>query len=301
MLKVLQKFFAFSFLLLLVLSFSFGLVTTQAQGASVEDLNLLGNTCLFEGAPGCEGGTPIIDSIAEFAQTLGNTVAVVVFAWGGYKFYFSGLGAEGVGDGRKTMLSAVFGLIILNLAPTLADIFAGENGIVQDGGFDSQPIEDIIVQIRDNLLFPLSSVVAVAVIAWGGYQWMFSALPDSKADGIATLRKGIFGLIVVAIAMPLTDAISGVFGELSGDEGLNLDSAPIVDFIQAFLINLFIPASSVVAVFFVVLGGYQMLTSNGDKAKYENGLKSLLYSIYGICTVLLSSTIVGMIILFVPN
>ncbi len=276
-----------------------GLARIQVQAQDIQDLNIFGTTCLFENAPGCDGQTPLLESIQTFAVALGNILAVLVIMYGGYKYFFSGI-SEGVGDGKNAILAGVIGLAIINLAPFIAGLVAGEGGVIQEGGnLDSAPIENLLANIRDNILFPLASVVAVIVIIWGGYQYMFSSLPESKADGLSTIRNGAIGLVVVLIAFPIANTIENVFtGSQEGE--LQINNQPIVSFIQAFLINILIPVSTVVTVFFIILGGYYMITAQGDPEKFNKGRTALVNAVIGLIVVLLSSTIVGLIILFVP-
>lgn len=56
-----------------------------------------------------------------------------------------------------------------------------------------------------------------------------------------------------------------------------------------------------VAIFFIVLGGYTMMSANGDKEKYTSGLKSLQYAVMGLVLVILSVTIILITSAIIPN
>jgi hypothetical protein len=128
---------------------------------------------------------------------------------------------------------------------------------------------------------------------------MFSSIPEVKGDGLETIKKGVIGLVVILIAIPIINLVQGVL-KVSKGGSLQLNSNPIVEFIQVFLLNILIPVSTVISLFFVVLGGYNMITSNGDSGKFEEGVKSLKNALIGLIVVLLATTIVQLIVLFVP-
>lgn len=56
-----------------------------------------------------------------------------------------------------------------------------------------------------------------------------------------------------------------------------------------------------VAVFFIVLGGYSMITSNGDSKKFEQGRNTLVYAVIGLVVAVVSVTIVSLIGSIVPG
>jgi Type IV secretion system pilin len=271
---------------------------TGGGSTTLEELNILENVCIFDGGPGCEGKTSIITQLIDFAKLLSNSLAVLVILWGGYKYYFSAL-ISGAEDGKKAIYAGVIGLVVINLADFIAGIVAGENGVVQEGGFNEEPIANFIGNIQNNLAIPLATVFAVLVIIYGGYQFMFSSIPEVKGDGLETIKKGVIGLVVILIAIPIINLVQGVL-KVSKGGSLQLNSNPIVEFIQVFLLNILIPVSTVISLFFVVLGGYNMITSNGDSGKFEEGVKSLKNALIGLIVVLLATTIVQLIVLFVP-
>jgi hypothetical protein len=56
-----------------------------------------------------------------------------------------------------------------------------------------------------------------------------------------------------------------------------------------------------IGIIFVVWGGYQMITSQGDEKKYAGGLNTLQYAVIGLVVVILATTIVGLISGFLAN
>jgi hypothetical protein len=56
-----------------------------------------------------------------------------------------------------------------------------------------------------------------------------------------------------------------------------------------------------IAVFFIVLAGYQMITANGVTDKYENGRRTLQYAVLGLILAIISVSIVFIITQIVPG
>ncbi len=71
--------------------------------------------------------------------------------------------------------------------------------------------------------------------------------------------------------------------------------------ILAFLqtgINIATYISVPIAVVFIIIGGYNMMNSQGDEKKYASGLNTIQYAIAGFVIILLAGTIIGLIIGF---
>lgn len=263
------------------------------------NLNILGTSCIFPGQEGCDGENNLVDQIRIFLFGLGNAVAVVVLMYGGFKYFFSGV-AGGAEDGKKAVMNGIIGLVLVNAANFLTSLITGGgdgDGVVTDSGLNAGPIRDFLVVVGDNFLLPLSSVVAVIVVAYGGYQYMFSSMPNSKTEGMGTIKKGVIGLVVVLLSAPVIGVINQTIN--TDESNLNLNTNPVASFfVGNILAGLVIPAATVVSVFFVVWGGYLMITSHGNSTKYEHGTKALINSLIGLVIVLLSTTIVALVALF---
>lgn len=76
------------------------------------------------------------------------------------------------------------------------------------------------------------------------------------------------------------------------DQGSTQDSVTklVID-VSRFLV--FIAAA--IAVFFIVIGGYRMIASNGNAESYKAGLNILLYAILGLVIAIASFTIVSVV------
>jgi type IV secretory pathway VirB2 component (pilin) len=265
---------------------------------TADDLNVLGTKCFFSGQPGCSGDG-ILENLIKIAKNFGTVLATLVIIWGGYKYFFSGL-IDGQEDGLKAISAGVTGLLVIQIAPALVEIVKGS---YTSEGFTFNPLALQINNIVDKFLIPLAGIVAVLVVIWGGYQYMFSGLPEGQKDGMENIQKGVTGLIIVLISKPIVNAVKGTFGSSSdGNITFNLDNgANVLTFLKAVLVNFLIPVASVVALFFLVLGTYYMTTSNGNEETYKKGLSGITSSLIGLAVVLLATTIVQLIIVFVPS
>lgn len=56
-----------------------------------------------------------------------------------------------------------------------------------------------------------------------------------------------------------------------------------------------------ISVLFIVLGGYYMVVSNGDKKEYTKGRNTLTYAVLGFVVTIISITIVSLISSIVPG
>ncbi len=59
--------------------------------------------------------------------------------------------------------------------------------------------------------------------------------------------------------------------------------------------------SAAVAVLFIVIAAFQMITANGDEEKYKSSLKSLQYAVIGLVMAIFSVTIVFLISQIIPG
>lgn len=65
----------------------------------------------------------------------------------------------------------------------------------------------------------------------------------------------------------------------------------ILDKLADWLIKL----GALVAIIFIIVGGYKMITSAGDPKEFETGKKALLYAAIGLVVILIAKAIVSFI------
>lgn len=109
--------------------------------------------------------------------------------------------------------------------------------------------------------------------------WLTVFLPSAVyAQAPADTKKGL-------------DAISGIFGSTGSYLRFN-SSADLV----RFVIRTMLAFAGVVALIYIIIGGYTMITSTGDPKKYEKGKQTVFYAAIGIAVIVLAFVIVTAVI-----
>jgi hypothetical protein len=118
---------------------------------------------------------------------------------------------------------------------------------------------------------------------------------------------GLFALlfaqtIVSAQSKPADpcDVLGGCIGGIREFDNNASTSDNIVDFVLT-IVRFMIFVGGAIAVAFIVLGGYNMITSNGNPEQYKKGLNTLLYAIIGLVIAIISVTIVSLVGSIVTN
>jgi TRAP-type C4-dicarboxylate transport system permease small subunit len=151
------------------------------------------------------GVIPILLDITVFLAQLAGFFSVLVIIWGGYQYFLGSL-PGGKADAMKTIQAGVTGLIVVLLAQPIAGLV---EGIFQPDGaklnLQSGGLTDFIYQFVTRLFIPAASVITVALLVWGGLQYI-TARGDSGQvkNAQQTLRNAIIGLIVVLLAVTIT-------------------------------------------------------------------------------------------------
>jgi hypothetical protein len=274
---------------------------------SIQDLDILGIDCLLPGQPGCESEETLVEQLIDFAINTAAVVAVVVIIYGGYMFFFGAVSGDQA-KGRNAVAAGVTGLAIVLLGRPIVDLLFGSgpgagDGIINDGGLNNEPIIRLLEDQVLPFMIGLSSVAAIIVIVVGGYKYMTSALASDQKDGLDTIKNGVIGLVVILLANPIINIVSSTIQTTDGDTGeqeLVLDTTTIVGQAGVIINNFLVPLSSVVALFFLVLGAYYWITSNGDENQVKKAQTSIRNAVIGLVVALLGATIVQLIIFFIP-
>jgi len=78
----------------------------------------------------------------------------------------------------------------------------------------------------------------------------------------------------------------------------------IADFIKSTagnIINWSLGIAGALAILFIIIGAFRMVTSAGDQEQYELGKKTVTYAIIGIVVIALSLLIVNTLITIIPK
>ena len=250
----------------------------------------------------------LIENSSSALSNIAGAFCILVIIWGGYK-YFQG-GFDGKAEGIKNIQRGVIGLVVILLANFITGAVTSIFGDIGEGdNLESLPdqFEQIVGPIitnGTNVLLSLAGLVSVLVIMYGGYQFFFATLPNSKANGKDTIIKGVIGLIVAIVARPIVTIIVSTIrasGPTDTESYLQFNQGSLVFTIQAFITNLLIPVSSIFAVFFMILGGYYWFTSNGNQEQIKKARTQVTNSLIAFVIILMSVTAVQLIIFFVQT
>ena len=258
--------------------------------------NLFDFECLFP-IEGCPEGKALTDSIFDALVGLAPVLATLVFIWGGYQYFFGGI--TGKQNGLNAIKSAVIGLLLVLSANFIINDFLPR--LIQDGNINTQPIAQIIRSIADALI-QIAVAVAVVVIIYGGYQYMFTGIAG-KENGRKTIINGVIGLAIILSASAITGLVENFLVlDIFDNVVASTDSlgVRIADIIVAVTNNILIPVAAAVTVFFVVLAGYKWISSPSI-VRAADAKQALINALIGFIIVLLAVTIVQLIYYFVPN
>ena len=158
-------------------------------------------------------------------------------------------------------------------------------------------IRQIIENIGEDAV-TIVGYVALGFIVWGGYLYMMSSGDPGKAmSAKKTITRAIIGLLIVASAKIIFNAIVSAFGDKQGTQITSGDG--LVQVMNA--INWAIGMAGVVCVVFVVIGGFTYMTSAGDPAKLQKAKKTIVYAVIGLIIVALSFVITNFVIKNLAN
>jgi Type IV secretion system pilin len=266
--------------------------TTSTNGGSGDGLDafqILSYGCIFKVA-GCENA--LLDDLINILINLAPVVATLVIIWGGYQYFLGGI--DGKKTGRNAIEAAIIGLALVLSADYIIGTLVPS--IFNGGGISSGGIEDLLGQVK-NALVTLASAVAVLVIIWGGYKYLFSGL-GGKEDGRKTIENGIIGLVVIFVADQITKLIDELITP-NADGAFAFQTGSITGFIVAVVNNLLIPIATALTVFFIVIAGYKWIFTD-SLTKAGEAKKALLNAVIGFVIILLAVFIVQLIYLYTP-
>jgi Type IV secretion system pilin/TrbC/VIRB2 pilin len=306
--KIFLSFFILAFLVSCFSITSLGYSQNwQATSGSIGSLDVLNIDCLFKGSPSVKNPSTkctrgLVEIVIEFLRGLAPVLAILVIIWGGYQYFFSGVGS-GKADGLKTIQAAVIGLFIVIFAQFITDTIYGSNGtggILSNNNGAFQLNAQAVINLADTVrifLVSLSLVVAVLVIIWGGYKYFFAGLQVEKKGGADSVRSATIGLVVIFVANGLfSQAItaSKTIASSTSKTALEILNDQFITPVITDFTSVLVTLSYTVAVVVIVYGGYRYYFSGIDVVK-DNGLKAVRSGVLGLITIFFASQIVGVL------
>ena len=109
---------------------------------------------------------------------------------------------------------------------------------------------------------------------------------------IAALTFLSFGLPAHA---QLSNDVNGVAGTFNLPSGNNLAAT------VGLIINWFLALVGITAVIFIIYGGLQYITSQGDEKKAETGKRVIIYAVIGLVVIGISAVVVNFVLGAIHN
>jgi type IV secretory pathway VirB2 component (pilin) len=271
--------------------------TTEFR-VGLQYLQLSNFDCVFP-QDGCKQN--LFDGLLKFLQGIAPYVAVLFIIFGGFEWINDK-------DVKKTTASATIfaaigGYIVVMLAPRLVDVI--RRTFDSSGQINPTAIGELLDMFIDFGL-NLSTVGCVAALVIAGYSYFIEyyyneGRQQDKVKPNDLIFGAITGLVIITLARPIIAFIKTIFiGDEAGNT-IQFATAPLVTFIQNFLVRFAIPLSSIISVVFIVAAGYLWMTATGDDAQKKTAAarSMLLNAIIGIVIVLLCTTITQLIVFFI--
>ncbi len=125
---------------------------------------------------------------------------------------------------------------------------------------------------------------------------IFSQLKVAAKKYTAAFAVLALALPVKVLASGISSGLSDVRGEFSGSTGSLFMGARDIPELIAAIIRILLMIGGAIAVLFVIIGGYQYLTSGGNEEAAEKGRKTVTNALIGVVVVVLSWVIVNVVV-----
>lgn len=221
------------------------------------------------------------------------------------------------------LIVSIFGISIINVAPTYAENTGWHNGGCNDflgliswdcgvptneelsGGQDNDDKLSLVVWgIAANVAYDISVVAAYLILAYiiyGGYLYIFSGGDTGKvATGKKALNQAFIGMAITLSANVILGVIRSILMQnnsfnctLDSSSGATCNNAALA---VSQTIQWFIGICGAVAAVFVVGGGIMYMTSSGDPGKTKKAKDMIIYALIGLVIVALAQIISSFIV-----
>lgn len=184
----------------------------------------------------------------------------------------------------------------LGFKPWYAGLCEG-NEIKAPDKDDTDAIPVFVWTIVLNVLFDALLAVgylSLIFVIYGGYLYMASEGNPSKVErGKSTLTAAVLGTVIAMSASVIVNTAKIILGINAADGWAQ------ADFTKTQMNNIFSWAYTIaglVAVVFIIKGGFNYLTSQGDPGKTKTAMQTIIYAVVGLVVVILAALITNFII-----
>ncbi len=111
---------------------------------------------------------------------------------------------------------------------------------------------------------------------------------------IATVAFWAFLLLVQVAPIAQAAVSNSLYPDSVGLPGNR--STDIKELVRNVIVDLLLPIAGIIAVLFIIIGGYQYITSGGNEEQAESGKKTLQNAVIGLIIIILSYVIINVVI-----
>lgn len=248
----------------------------------------------FKGESGTKQIQEGIGVITDWIRNVLGAIAVLFLVYGGV-MYVTAHGEGGQIDKAKaTIMYAIVGLVVVVLADQIKDVFYQETPASDAGAYLTGAASKASSLVKGVIAFVegFLATVAVAMLVYAGFTYVTAHGEQSSIDKAKrTTEYSIIGLFVVALA-------DFMVNKVFYPEGRQLGEAQIAEGIKAIegIINFALGFVSMIAVAFIIYGGFLYVTSGGEPDKSKKALTILKYAVTGVMLIMISYSLVGIVI-----
>ena len=117
-------------------------------------------------------------------------------------------------------------------------------------------------------------------------------------------KRSLSVITLIVVALALTPAIASAQFESLEEAGLNPGGTPRGSDLKgaiAGLINVALSLIAIIALAFLIFGGFKYIVAHGDEQKLTAAKSTVLYSLVGLVIVGLAAVIINFVIDALPN
>lgn len=183
-------------------------------------------------------------------------------------------------------------LILIILTVFLASpVYAGIWDNVDWTNIDT--IKTLAVNII-KLLLSIVATVAVLFMVIGGIQYITSAgNPEGIEKAKNTILYAVIGTILSILAFAIVTFISA---QLPPYGPTPADAATAIKEVLTKLSSAFLAIAGTIAVLFIIIGGFQYITSAGNPDAIEKAKNTILYAVIGLLACILSYAVINFVV-----
>jgi hypothetical protein len=163
----------------------------------------------------------------------------------------------------------------------------------------------VLLAVVDDLL-RIAGVVAIGFIVYAGARYIMSnGAPDETAKAQSTIINALIGLGIAMAAIGLVSFLGSHVGSgnapgstLHGQTALNVSSLPTANGaangnVLKTILSIVLGVLGALALFYMTIGGFRYVTSQGDPQAIEKAKQTVLYALIGLVVAIVAEVIVS--------